>query len=87
MAASTEPETSEGRGPPTLDGRGARGGGWLRRLRRAYLEREAPRYFLSAGVVLAVMLLVPELLNNMLLTLVVLLLGVAILPEVLRRRL
>jgi hypothetical protein len=33
------------------------------------------------------MLLVPDLLNNMLLTLGVLLLGVAILPEVLRRRL
>jgi hypothetical protein len=87
MATDVDPEAPERSGLPSLDGGRARGGGRLRGLLLAYVEREPLRYVLSAAIVLAVMLLVPDLLNNMLLTLVVLLVGVAILPEVLRRRL
>jgi hypothetical protein len=84
MATDVDPNAPERGGSPPLEGGG---GGRLRGLLRAYVEREPLRYVLSAAIVLAVMLLVPDLLNNMLLTLVVLLAGVAILPEALRRRL
>ncbi|HXH23378.1 MAG TPA: hypothetical protein VNN10_15265 [Dehalococcoidia bacterium] len=58
-----------------------------RRLARWYVEAEAARYVLSASVVLAAMLLIPDLLNNMLLTAALLLAGVALLPEYLRKHL
>jgi hypothetical protein len=51
-----------------------------------YLEHEWLRYVISGGVVVVVMLLVPALLNNMFLTAVVLLAGVALLPELMRKR-
>ncbi len=60
-------------------------GGW-RTVLAAFLGNEIVRYALSAGVVMAAMLLVPQLLNNMILTLVILLLGVSIIPEMLRKR-
>ena len=53
---------------------------------RPYLEHEALRYVLSAGLVLLITLLVPDLLNNMFLTFAVLLFGVAVLPALLSRR-
>jgi len=51
-----------------------------------YLRNELARYVLCAMIILVVTLLVPGLLNNMVLTAVVLVAGVAILPEFLNKR-
>ena len=67
---SEPPQTSQPRNP----------------LLRVYLEMELLRYALSATIVVAITLLVPPLLNNMLLMFGVLLLGVSVLPALLRRR-
>lgn len=52
----------------------------------AALAHEWLLYVLGAGIVLAIMLLAPDLLNNMILTAVVLLLVVSIIPAMLRKR-
>ena len=73
------PPTADQDAAPPLDSAPSTAGG------RGLLDNEVFLYCVTAAIIIVCCLLIPDLLNNMIFTFVVLILGVWIVPQVLKR--